>query len=81
MCGAPGVCSLRSRHPRLYASVRFAHCLTPRRSLPTAHCLLITHSSAVFRFFLRIAAEMRVMIRPTGNGSMKVIATLKNGLL
>src|SRR5581483_11598765 len=33
------------------------------------------------RFFLSIAAEISVMMRPTGNGSIKVINALKNGLL
>jgi hypothetical protein len=32
-------------------------------------------------FFRRIAAEISVMIRPMGKGSMNVIATLKKGFL
>ncbi len=32
--------------------------------------------AAAFVFFLRMAAEINVTSKPTGNGSMKVIATL-----
>ena len=31
-------------------------------------------------FFLKIAAEISVMINPTGNGSVKVMAALMKGL-
>src|ERR1043165_9367432 len=52
-----------------------AHCL-----LPSAHCPLLTATYAVF-FFRKIAAEMSVMIRPTGNGSRNVNAKFTKGFL
>ena len=42
--------------------------------------LRFTDDSAV-SLFLRMAAEIRVTIKATGNGSQKLIAALMNGLL
>ena len=49
---------------------RSGYCFTHHSSLITHHSLLM----ATFLVFLRIAAEITVMIRPTGNGSRNVKA-------
>src|SRR5687768_6510566 len=40
----------------------------------------LSSRSAGLAFFLRMAAEIRVIINPIGKGSVKVIAALINGL-
>ena len=48
---------------------------SPRLSVSASVLLLAAHLlGAVVFFFLRIAAEITVMIRPTGNGSRNVKA-------